>query len=113
MNPVYIGYAWCAISSLFSALATYLIKRSTMQGLDWNLVRLCWLAGAVSSYVLGFGCYSLALSKLQMSLAYPVMTAVTMILVTTIGYLALGEQITPAKIGGIALLAAGAWLLTR
>lgn len=113
MNPAYFGYAWCLVSSLFSALATYLIKRSTMNGAEWNLLRLCWLAGACSSYVLGFACYALALQRLQMSLAYPVMTGFTMLLVASAGWLVLGEALTPAKLGGMVLLALGAWVLTR
>jgi small multidrug resistance pump len=112
MNAAYFGYAWCLISSLFSALATYLIKRA-MGGAEWNLARLVWLSGAGGSYVLGFACYALALQRLQMSLAYPVMTGFTMLLVACAGWLVLGESLTPVKAGGMLLLALGAWLLTR
>lgn len=113
MSPTLLGYAWCAAASLFSALATYLIKVSTHHGPDWNLLRLFWLGSACGSYVLGFVAYSLALQKLQISIAYPVMTAITMVLVAAIGALALGEQITPAKAAGMLLLAGGAFLLAR
>lgn len=111
MNPTYVGYAWCLVSSLFSALATYLIKRSTLGGADWTLARLGWLAGAGGSYVLGFACYALALQRLQMSVAYPVMTGFTMMLVASAGWLLLGESLTVARIGGMLLLALGVWLL--
>ncbi|MGV7208628.1 DMT family transporter [Oxalobacteraceae bacterium A2-2] len=112
MNPAYSGYAWCLLSSVFSAAATYLIKRA-MGGAEWNLVRLAWLAGAGGSYALGFACYALALQRMQISVAYPVMTGFTMLLVACTGWLLLGESLTPVKLGGMALLAMGAWLLTR
>lgn len=112
-NIAIIGYLWCAGAACFSAVSTYLIKLSGMAGTDWNLPRLMWLGAAAGSYVLGFGCYSVALQKLQISLAYPVMTAVTMALVTGIGCAALSEPLTATKIGGLFLIAAGAFVLAR
>jgi small multidrug resistance pump len=112
-NIALIGYLWCAGAACFSALSTYLIKLSGMAGADWNLARLMWLGAAAGSYVLGFGCYSVALQKLQISLAYPVMTAVTMSLVTAIGWMVLNEPLTATKIGGLCLIGAGAFVLAR
>ncbi|QBE64605.1 DMT family transporter [Pseudoduganella lutea] len=108
-----IGYLWCAGAALASALSTLLIKYAAQAGPDWNLPRLCWLGAAVGSYVLGFACYSLALQKLQISLAYPVMTAITMVMVTALGCVALQEPLAPAKLLGIALIIAGAFVLAR
>jgi multidrug transporter EmrE-like cation transporter len=113
MNPSLIGFLWCAGASLASALSTYLIKLSGQAGADWNLARLAWLGSACASYGLGFVCYSIALQRLQISLAYPVMTAITLGLVTLTGYAALQEPMSAAKMAGIALVAAGAFLLAR
>ncbi|SFU39248.1 SMR family transporter [Pseudoduganella namucuonensis] len=113
MNPAYTGYLWCAGAALASALSTYLIKLSGQNGADWNLVRLAWLGGACASYGLGFVCYSIALQRLQVSLAYPVMTAITLALVALIGYAALQEPMSAAKLAGIVLVGAGAFMLAR
>lgn len=113
MNPVVLGYLWCAGAAAASALATYLIKMSSLQGDGWSIVRLAWLGSACFSYVLGFVCYSVALQKMQISLAYPVMTAITLTLVTVIGYVALHEPLTASKLAGIALIACGAFVLAR
>lgn len=113
MNISLAGYLWCAGAACFSALSTYLIKLAGMAGPDWNMARLTWLGAAVGSYVLGFACYSVALQKLQISLAYPVMTAVTMALVTAIGAMVLNEPLTMTKMGGMAMIAAGAFVLAR
>lgn len=107
------GLGWCALAGLASAGATYLIKMSHQAGSDWNLARLTWLGAACASYVLGFVFYTQALKRLDMSLAYPLMTAVTMTVVTGLGVLLLSESLTPVKLAGLSMLIAGAFLITR
>ncbi|TFW17783.1 SMR family transporter [Duganella callida] len=114
MNPTFAGFLWCALASVASAAATYLIKLSSVYGGNGiNLTRLMWLGGAVTTYVLGFVCYSVALQKLQISLAYPVMTAITMALVALAGSVLLQEAMTPTKIAGMLLIASGAFVMAR
>ncbi len=113
MSPATIGYLWCAVAALASALATFLIKLSNQHADAWTLVRLAYLGGACFTYVLGFVCYSVALQKLEMSLAYPVMTGFAMAMVALIGYAALNEPMTLAKVSGMVLIGAGAYALTR
>ncbi len=113
MTPAMTGYLWCALAALASALATLLIKVSGQQGSDWNLLRLAWLGGAGFTYVLGFVCYSLALQKLEISLAYPVMTGIAMAMVAALGFAFLHEPMSWSKGVGMLLIAAGAFALTR
>ena len=97
-----------------SAAATLLIKISSQYGSGLSVVRLLWLGGAGGAYALGFICYAVALEKLQISLAYPVMTAITMALVTLIGCSVLQEALlTMPKVFGILLITAGAFVLSR
>lgn len=113
MNPIYVGYLWCALAALASATSTYLIKMSSQGEAGLNVVRLAYLGSACASYGLGFVFYTFALQRLQISLAYPVMTAVTMALVTLVGYLVLHEALTPTKIAGVLLVTIGAFVLAR
>ncbi len=113
MTPAMTGYLWCALAALASAAATFLIKLSNQHGVDWNLVRLAFLGGAGATYALGFVCYSVALQKLDMSLAYPVMTGVAMLAVAAIGVAALNEPLSVSKIVGMVLIVAGAFALVR
>ena len=113
MSPATIGYLWCALAALASALATLLIKLSGQHGPDWNLLRLAYLGGAGATYAFGFVFYSIALQKLDISLAYPVMTGIAMAFVATLGVLALGESMTASKAVGMVLVAAGAYALVR
>ncbi|GGC06949.1 SMR family transporter [Pseudoduganella buxea] len=107
------GYAWCVAAAFASALATFLIKQSTLANAGWTMVRLLWLGAACASYGLGFVFYSLALQRLQMSLAYPLMTAVTTAVVALLGYLVWQETLGLSKCLGLLLLGAGAFLITR
>lgn len=113
MNPTYLGYLWCALAALASAISTFLIKLSSHGEPGLNMVRLTYLGSACASYGLGFIFYTFALQRLQISLAYPVMTAVTMTLVTAVGVLMLHEALTPSKIVGLVLVTAGAFALAR
>lgn len=113
MSPVPTGYLWCLLASVASAGATLLIKLSGDGAAGWTPARLAWLAAACAAYGAGFVCYALALQRLQISLAYPVMTAFTLVLVTMLGYAVLHEALTPSKLTGLALIAAGAFALSR
>lgn len=108
-----VGYAWCMLAAGASALATLLIKMSQQGGSGWTLTRLGWLGAACAAYGVGFVCYAIALQRLQMSLAYPVMVAITMVLVALAGYFALQEALTMSKLAGMLLIAMGAFVLAR
>lgn len=112
-NTPLIGIFWCALASLASAGATYLIKMSSGAGEGMSLARLMWLGAACASYGMGFVAYALALHRLQISIAYPVMTAITIAMVAVIGYFALQEPIGASRLAGIALVAVGAFLVAR
>jgi multidrug transporter EmrE-like cation transporter len=107
------GYFWCMLAAVASAVATLLIKLSHQPGAEWTLARLGWLGAACAAYGVGFVCYAIALQKLQMSLAYPVMVAITMVLVAVTGYFALQEALTASKLAGMLLIALGAFVLAR
>jgi multidrug transporter EmrE-like cation transporter len=113
MTPAMTGFLWCALAALASALATFLIKMSNGHGADLNMVRLAFLGGAGATYAMGFVCYSVALQKLDMSIAYPVMTGIAMMMVAILGIAVLGESLTFGKIVGMLLIAAGAFALVR
>lgn len=107
------GFLWCALAGAASALASLLIKFSNNAGADWTITKLAWLGAACGVYGLGFIAYSVALRKLDISLAYPVMTAVAMAMVALAGVLVLNETLTGWKLTGMVMVAAGAFALTR
>lgn len=113
MPPTLTGYLWCALAALASALATYFIKLANQHADAWTMTRLMYLGFACATYGGGFVSYSVALQKLDMSLAYPVMTGMAITMVAAIGYAALNEPLTMSKLAGMVLIGAGAFALTR
>jgi small multidrug resistance pump len=109
----FAGYAWCAAAGLCGALATVMMKISANHHAAGGWIKLYWLAGAAACYVVGFGAYSQALAKLEMTVAYPLMTAVTMSIVACAGCLLLGESITGYKVAGMVLLCAAVVLMSK
>lgn len=113
MFPISNGFWWCALASLASAGATFLIKMSHQAGGEWTVTRLAFLAGACAVYGVGFVSYGVALQRMQMTLAYPLMTALTMVAVFFLGTAALGEQVSTSRILGMTMVVAGAALVSR
>ena len=107
------GYIWCAVAGLFSALATVMIKISASHSEPSIAIKLYWLAGAMACYVAGFGAYRLALAKIDITVAYPVMTIVTMTLIAFAGRLIFGEELSVYKVIGMLLLCVSCVLLTK
>lgn len=107
------GYLFCALSALASALATLFIKYANHAGDGLATARLAWLGAACIVYGLGFVSYSVALQKLHMSLAYPIMTGMAMAMVAIIGFVVLDEPMSVSKVAGMVLIALGAFALSR
>jgi multidrug transporter EmrE-like cation transporter len=104
------GIAWCALAGMASCGATLLIKQSHSHA---GMMRFLVLGMALATYGIGFVTYALALKNLPVNLAYPVMTGFTMLCIALASALFLHEPLTLTKLLGMALIAAGAILVTR
>ncbi len=51
--------------------------------------------------------YILALRKINISVAYPIMTAGGLLIISVVSWFALGERLTNLQIGGISVIAVG------
>lgn len=70
-----------------------------------------YIAGGVILFALNIICYSYALSRLPLSLAYPTMIIGGLIIVTTASALIFGETLSYLQAGGLALIVFGVILL--
>ncbi len=68
------------------------------------------MAGIVL-FALNVLAYAYALSKIRLSVAYPVMTSMGLIIVMVLSWQLMGERITPLQIGGTALIIGGVVLV--
>jgi multidrug transporter EmrE-like cation transporter len=118
------AYLLLAISMLLNALANFVIKLAvrgqqfqldlahlgeTLKHLATNPV----LWGGVACFGLALVGYSMVLSRLNLSTAYPVMAGGGFLLVFVLSALYLREAVTLAQFGGALCIVLGMWLLLR
>ncbi|WP_158273742.1 DMT family transporter [Agrobacterium pusense] len=78
----------------------------------FNLALTPWFLAGMSCYALSIGVWMLVLGKLEVSLAYPLLS-IGYIIAAVIGYFYLGESVGVMRIAGIALICAGIVVLAR
>ncbi len=70
-----------------------------------------WLG--IVFFALALAAYSMVLSRLALSIAYPIMVSMGLVIVVLVSGLVLKEAITPLQIAGFALIIAGVWMVAR
>ena len=70
------------------------------------------ILGGVGCYVVSVVIWILALSRTQVSLAYPMLSIGYVVNAVAAWYL-LGEAVTPARLAGIAIIVAGVFVVAR
>lgn len=81
--------------------ATTLLKESAGFSRLWPSV------GTVAGYLISFALLALTLKTMPVSIVYAIWSGVGTAVIAAIGMVALGEPVSPLKIGGIALIIAG------
>jgi multidrug transporter EmrE-like cation transporter len=67
----------------------------------------------IFSFALALVAYCYVLSKLNLSIAYPLMTSLGFLIVILASWLFLGEAITKIQIIGFICITAGVWMVAR
>ena len=71
------------------------------------------LLAGIFSFILAFVSYSYILTKLNLSIAYPIMVSMGIVIVVTVSYLFLCESINIIQIIGFVLIIAGVWMVAK
>lgn len=109
-----------ALALLANASANLLIRwgmkdRTLSLSQPALLVRGILLNGRVLTGIVLFAfsvlAYAFALSRIRLTVAYPVMTSLGLVIVMLLSYLLLGERITPPQLVGTGLIVAGVLLV--
>jgi len=113
-----MSYIWLVISSICSVMASVALKSASGVPARFDNGPLGWALAlpyfvAIAAYAGGFAMYALALRRLDLSIAYPLMVAMSIAGVFIYGLTAGSESITPLRIAGGLLVATGVFLLTR
>lgn len=68
---------------------------------------------AIASYGAGFGFYALSLRRLDLTLAYPLMVAISILGIFAYGAFSGAEELGAYRLAGAALIALGIFLLSQ
>lgn len=114
-----------AVAISFNSVANILIKAGMSKvvmpdGGLWEKVRyLAWtpkvtvpLVGGMLCFALNLAAYSAALTKVNLSVAYPIMTASCFVAIGLFSWLGFGERISALQLVGFALIIGGVWLVS-
>ncbi len=71
-----------------------------------------WVWLGLASFGIAFVLYSIVLSRMKLSIAYPIMTSCGYIIVVVAAMLLFAEQPSLLRFGGIALIIAGIWVIS-
>jgi small multidrug resistance pump len=72
---------------------------------------LFWLS--LGLYAVGFFSYTIALSRLELSKAYPVSSAAAIVIIAGVSFLFFRESLDAMKVVGLVLLVSGIFLVLR
>ncbi len=87
------------------------IEQGSMFSSLIQAVKNPWLLLGVSCFGLALVAYSAVLSKINLSIAYPIMTGAGFLIVSIVSALYLKEQLSYLHVMGALLILAGVWLL--
>jgi small multidrug resistance pump len=115
---IFLLFAAGTLSAVASVLLRVAATMNTVQISGGGLLSLGTLtsgpmllrAGAIGAYGAGFVLYAVALRRVELSVAYPLMVGITIIELFGYGLFA-GEAVTIKAAAGAALLAAGIYLI--
>ena len=112
-----MSYITLLLSGSCSALASILLRLAGKLPADSGALLLSFATrpllyrfGAICAYGAGFVLYAIALERVELSIAYPLMVAVTILEITLFG-VALGEAASLRTLAGVALLVVSVFLL--
>jgi small multidrug resistance pump len=105
----------------FNAVANILIKAGMLGGdKEENIIlmlRARWFSPAIIGGVACFGlalvAYSYVLAKMNLSMAYPIMTSAGFAIIATASAILFKETVTPLQIVGFVLMSLGIWFVAR
>lgn len=80
--------------------------------IGWKLATEPHILGGLSCYVVSVVVWILALSRVEVSIAYPLLS-VGYVVNAAAAYFLFGEAVTPMRLTGIAVIIAGVWIVAR
>lgn len=116
-----MSYVILILAITFNAVANILMKVGMLKGKQGaglaefilSVIMNPALIAGVACFALGLAAYCFVLTKLNLSVAYPIMTSVGYVIVIIASWLFLKETITAIQIAGFSLIIAGVWMVAH
>ncbi len=116
-----MSYVILVLAITFNAIANILMKvgmlkekqSSSLVGFIINMSLNPILIGGIICFALGLAAYCYVLTKLNLSIAYPIMTSLGYVIVIIASWLFLKETITLVQIAGFAFIITGVWMVAH
>ena len=105
--------AYSAVYTLLATAGLVLLRKSLPDSTPADLVTNPTFISGGLFYAASFGTFLLALRRFEVLTVYPVFSGLTYATVTCAAVIFLGENLSPARLAGILLVAGGVVLLVR
>lgn len=120
MSSVTSTWLALTIAVALNAAANILIKAGAMGAQQgpwtrqaWGLATDPWILGGIASFAMALAFYAYALTDLDLSVAYPIMTSLGIVAVYLWSITFFDESTEVAKVAGTLLVLAGVVLLAK
>ena len=103
------GLLLALVTAVCSAVGIVLLKR----GLAGGVITFVPFAAGTVVYGLGIALGIWLFGRYAVSIVYPIVVGLSLVMLAAVSALTLGEMLTPLKLAGIALIVVGVAVLTR
>lgn len=95
-----------------NAVGTFEFSAANVLPVGWKLATQPFIVGGISCYVISVVVWILALSRVEVSIAYPMLSFGYVVNALAAWYL-FGESVTPARLIGIGIIILGVFIVAR
>jgi len=95
-----------------NSIGTFEFTGANIVPVGWKLATEPHIIGGLGCYVISVVVWIMALSRVEVSIAYPLLS-VGYVVNAIAAYYLFGEAVTPQRLAGIAIIIAGVWVVAR
>ena len=95
-----------------NAVGRFEFEAANIVPIGWRLATEPHIMGGMACYVLSLAVWIVGLSRVPVSVAYP-MLSIGYVLNVFAAWWLFGESVTPMKVGGVGFIIVGVWLVAR
>jgi multidrug transporter EmrE-like cation transporter len=95
-----------------NSVGVFEFSRDNIVPIGWKLATEPHIAGGLACYVVSVVIWIMALSRVEVSIAYPLLSIGYVVNAVAAWYL-FGEAVTPMRLTGIAIIIVGVWIVAR